>query len=596
MKPIDFREQMSLKNLLTLPFKIDPFYSILSTLSSIITAAIAPLGVLVTSYFVDTALSVFAGECDSRKIVLPILLIAAFKIYEYVWSPILNLLTIKHDEKEWTTFDYPLLKEGASLEIKYREDPNMASHIGLATSGSAGFTTQLPGKIKSFAVLIAQLISYLAILVVRVPFVAIAAILLCVPMILLSKKKEEDVFAKNIADQEQNRYISAFKKYLTGRESVAERNLFGYSSEVADMYEQTEKKTRDRKYKYKIKWGIREQAFELCRLLLCTIGIFIMLPDVMNGDITIGTFISLTTVLFSSFPSILTSLQNEMFFLRTFKRSYNEFNDFLALDRNPGALDDMSTDAPKFEKLELKNVSFSYPNTDKLILDHVNLVIENGRKYALVGANGSGKTTITKLILRMYDNYEGEILLNGKDLRLWKMADIKAMFGAITQSFEKYSISLEDNIKVGSGFTASDDEVDKAIELAGLSDAVKDLPEGKKSKLSKIFKGGVDLSGGQWQRIAIARGIVSHAQLKILDEPTAALDPIAEKEVYDHFGEISRGAATLFISHRLASAKMADVIYVLDGGSIAESGSHSELMEQNGLYAEMFKNQQSWYL
>jgi len=202
---------------------------------------------------------------------------------------------------------------------------------------------------------------------------------------------------------------------------------------------------------------------------------------------------------------------------------------------------------------------------------------------------------LARLVLRMYDNYEGEILLNGKPLRDWSVQQVKTMTAAVFQSFSRYDISLADNIAAGAGFTVGEDEIDQAIATVGLAGMADSLPEGKHTLLGKVHPGGVELSGGQWQRIAIARIMVSRARLKILDEPTAALDPMAEFEMYEQFDKISRDATTIFISHRLASAKLADEIFVLENGSITEQGSHDSLMARGGQYAHMFESQRGWY-
>jgi ATP-binding cassette subfamily B protein len=213
-----------------------------------------------------------------------------------------------------------------------------------------------------------------------------------------------------------------------------------------------------------------------------------------------------------------------------------------------------------------------------------------------VGVNGAGKTTITKLLTRLYDDYEGEILLNAKPLREWPMADVKACFCALFQDFARYDITVAENVMMGKINGATGAEVDNALELAGFDVNAAELKDGKDTLLGKTHEKGIDLSGGQWQSLAFARAIVSPAPIKILDEPTASLDPVAESRMYEQFERISRGYTTIFISHRLASAKMADEIFVLENGAVSERGNHDELMARNGLYTEMFESQRSWYL
>ena len=220
----------------------------------------------------------------------------------------------------------------------------------------------------------------------------------------------------------------------------------------------------------------------------------------------------------------------------------------------------------------------------------------NGKHYAFVGVNGAGKTTITKLLTGMYDDFEGKILIDGKSIREFTTSELKGLFSVVYQDFAKYYISLKENIGLGNVHGVSDEEITEALESIGLAELVEELPNGLDTPLGKIKEGSVDISGGQWQRIAIARTIANKAPVHILDEPTAALDPIAESNIYSIFSKISRGKWTIFITHRLSAARLADEIFVIADGRVCEKGSHSELMEKQGVYAEMFEAQRSWYL
>ena len=215
--------------------------------------------------------------------------------------------------------------------------------------------------------------------------------------------------------------------------------------------------------------------------------------------------------------------------------------------------------------------------------------------YAFVGINGAGKTTLTKLLTGMYDNYEGEIRINGRNIRDYELSELKALFAVVYQDFAKYSITIRDNIALGDVNHLDEERIGRAVSLAGLKDTIHMLPQGMDTYLGKIKEGGVDLSGGEWQRLAIARALYNPAEVRILDEPTAALDPVAESNIYEMFGQISRGISTIFITHRLGAAKLADNIIVINDGAVAEQGKHEELMKMGGSYAEMFESQRSWY-
>jgi len=223
--------------------------------------------------------------------------------------------------------------------------------------------------------------------------------------------------------------------------------------------------------------------------------------------------------------------------------------------------------------------------------------LEAGKHYAFVGKNGAGKTTITKLLTGLYTEYEGEILINGKELREYPVSTVKALFSVVYQDFAKYYIPLKDNIKLGdvSGKN-TEEKIPDILTKGGLEELVSELKDGIDTPLGKILENGQDISGGQWQRIALARSLISRAPVKMLDEPTAALDPISESRVYGEFENLMKGKTTVFISHRLGSTKLADEILVIDDGMIIERGTHDELMDDEGQYAQMFEAQRGWYL
>ncbi|MBQ7337878.1 MAG: ABC transporter ATP-binding protein [Clostridia bacterium] len=248
--------------------------------------------------------------------------------------------------------------------------------------------------------------------------------------------------------------------------------------------------------------------------------------------------------------------------------------------------------------IEFEHVSFRYPGTEHDVLSDVSMTIAPGETLVLVGLNGAGKTTLLKLLTRLYDPTGGRILLDGYDLREYDVDDLYRMFGIIFQDFGRYAVTVEENIRFGDISRDRDDErMRSAAQASGASDFVERLDGGYQTPLMRIFEiDGTELSGGQWQKLAIARAFYGDGDVIILDEPTAALDPMAEQEIYNQFDRLRKDKTTIFVSHRLSSATVASKILVLEYGRIIEEGNHAALMAKRGRYWELFSTQASRYI
>ena len=246
-------------------------------------------------------------------------------------------------------------------------------------------------------------------------------------------------------------------------------------------------------------------------------------------------------------------------------------------------------------EIRLDNVSFRYPKADKATLSHINLTVHPGEKLAIVGLNGAGKTTLVKLVCGFLDPTEGRILLNGEDIRKFNRNDYYALFSAVFQEFSVLDVTVKENVaQCVDGIDET--RVWQCIDKAGLTEKIKSLPKGIETHLGRrVFKDGVEFSGGQTQRLMLARALYKNAPILVLDEPTAALDPIAENDIYQKYNDMTHGRTSFFISHRLASTRFCDRIIFVDSGKIAEEGTHDELLKNGGGYAYLFEVQSKYY-
>jgi ATP-binding cassette, subfamily B, bacterial len=270
---------------------------------------------------------------------------------------------------------------------------------------------------------------------------------------------------------------------------------------------------------------------------------------------------------------------------------------FLALEPQMVATTHARPAPLKFQQgIEFRNVSFKYPGQAQWALHEVNLRIEPGEKIALVGLNGAGKTTLIKLLTRLYDPAEGQILLDGVDLREYDPASLRRQIGVIFQDFVRYHMSASENIGFGQIEAAADQpRIEGAAVKSGADQVISKLPDRYQTTLGRWFSKGRDLSGGEWQKVALARAFMRDCELLVLDEPTAALDAENELRVFQQFRELIADKTAVLISHRFSTVRMADRIFVIENGQINEQGSHAELLAQGGTYARLFTLQAESY-
>ena len=291
-------------------------------------------------------------------------------------------------------------------------------------------------------------------------------------------------------------------------------------------------------------------------------------------------------VMFTRFSNITESAM--------YLHDYFEFIDMEFIDQSD--FQQLSVPAKIVTGIKFQNVTFSYPNGHIPVFNGLSFDLRKGEKLALVGENGSGKTTLIKLLLRLYEPTSGCILLDGVDIRHYEKEEYQKLFGAIFQDFVKYYLTTRINIAVGNiENVGNDKKIEEAAELSLANEVVKDLLNGYDQELGKRFKKGAELSGGQWQKIALARAYMSEAPIIILDEPTSALDARAEYEVFQRFIGLTKGRTSIIISHRFSTVRMADRILVLNNGEVLELGTHEELMENGNLYSELFELQAEGY-
>ena len=488
-----------------------------------------------------------------------------------------------------------VMNHAAGLDLLAYEDPVFYDRLERARVQA----TDRLGMIQAIGRLIQQAITTLTFTVsilLYSPWLMLLLIVGVAPAFLGESHFAFLGYAKNFRQTPIRRQLDYLRVLGGSKEAAKELKLFGLRNFLSDRFT----RLSDQIYEENVALSRRKLIAGSLLSMIGTMGYYsayvFVIWRTVGGVLTIGAM----TFLVGAIQQASSNIQQMFSTLAGIADQALFLTDLLAffemrptIRSKPNAL---PAPRPMQYGFEFRNVSFSYPEGSRLILDGLNFQLRRGERVALIGENGQGKTTIVKLITRLYDPTEGQILLDGIDLREYDLEDLHREIGVIFQDFMRYEMTARENIAVAR--VEEMDNLDLLQTAARKSMADKligHLPQRYEQMLGRRFDQGVDLSGGEWQKIALARAYLRDAQLLILDEPTAALDARSEFEVFRRFAELTAGKTSLLISHRFSTVRMSDRIVVLENGKIAEEGSHDQLASLGGRYAEMFEMQASSY-
>lgn len=571
-------------------FRYAPGCVILTLFFEISVALFRPFQMVITERLVDSANNYFYGSADIRGLVIwgaaLVTVLTLWVTFQKIENFVIRVLIKK---RLATRFASDVLDKLGRLPYRYFEDEGSNDLFERISKDPAKTLEDCYYRLLVVLFSIVSIAATLALIIAYSVWIGIGLVIITIPMALLingAAAAEQDAWENGTS---LRRRETDLKNLLADKHAVYEMNVFGSGEYIENKWFG---------YQTRLYSMIKRAAVKIC----CMDGLYTLLDVLYTVFVGVLSVVSLLNGAFTlgRFSALLSGMHTISQKLNT---SSGHFSELISLAARCGFLIEffrlpqkpVSTEEPEVSAdIILSHVCFTYPNTDREILHDVSLTIRRGERVAFVGENGSGKSTLIKLICGLYQPSHGRIIVGGHDISTLSESSRRALLSVLFQDFQSYSMSLRENTAIGNVDKLNDnDAIISALSDAGAADIAE--KHGLDAQLGKLRPDGTDLSRGQWQRVAMSRAFISNSEFTALDEPTAALDPIAESRMYESFSEILHERGAIMISHRLASAKMADRIFVLDGGRIVEEGSHNELMQNGGLYAGMYELQSSWY-
>lgn len=578
-----------MKEILSIIWKYSRLWGCMKLLNSVLTAIIVPVNTVLLQRIVDDILILLQENRFHFILNTHLVIFIAGVFSEVLLTGLDRYVEIRFDMQITDRLEKEIVRKYRKLDYSCYEDPQTYDSISRISQNPGEKIRMIFWKLCEMVRIIILLIGYLLIFQ-QASQLLVGIFLLFLPPMLYENYKAGclwyDLYSRQTADE---RKIAYYERLLTGKTSLAELKIYQATDYIEKLWKKQSSKLRKEKEETLIrveKTLLRKSTFAAL-WYLCSGGF--LLYGVITGRISVSMFL----VLFQTILNIVDTVNGLLETFGNFSREIQEMSylhSFFALKNIPerkGCID------RPVRRIRFEHVCFSYPNAGTETLHDISFELDLSKSTAIVGENGSGKTTIIKLLCGLYQPTSGRILFDEYDIRNLNNGEIGKAIKVVFQDFFQYELTIRENIGFGNLARISHD-----LELQEVLDAVH-LEELKKlgldTSLGKLEHEGIDLSRGQWQRLAVGRIFLNDTGYAVLDEPTASVDPVSEYNMYQLFYLLLRSRGSLMISHRLASAKMADHILVLKNGTIAEQGNHTELMKNQELYHELFCRQAEWY-
>ncbi len=489
-----------------------------------------------------------------------------------------------------------MLEQATRLDLAHYESPEFHDILNRAQQSGSNYPMRVLRLSLMLLGQVTRLAGLLALLLRFNPLVFVLLLLSALPTFWVGVQFSERRFWMTRRQTPSRRLADYFGAVLTEPKYVKEVRLFNLGEHLVGQYHSIRDQFNNESQVLARRQSFAQVSIEMIAAIAFYGAYALVLWEAIRGLVTIGD-LTLYAGTFQQAQAATAGILTTIATLYEFNLYVSQYFEFLDLapqvisPRKPKPFP-----APIKEGLVLQDVYFTYPGSQQPTLKNITLTVDPTECIALVGLNGSGKTTLLKLLTRLYDVDRGLIAFDDIPISAFKLGDLRRNIGVLFQDFARYALSAQDNIGFGDLPNREDSaRVLQAADEAGANPVINELDKGYDTVLGKMFTGGVDLSGGQWQKIGLARAFMSQAQVLILDEPTAAVDAIAEHDLFERFRQLTKGKMTFLVSHRFSTVRMADRIVVLEKGEIIETGTHEQLMKQQGRYEEMFRLQAESY-
>jgi len=586
----------NIKGLLALIWATDPLLSLASVFLRLCRAVLPLAALWVPKLILDELVTLIAHrDLSVTRLWKLVALECAIAITNDLVARVNTLTESLLADRFTNLVSVRMIAHAATLDLASFEDPTFCDQLQRAR-------TQTSTRLSLFTALLivsqdaVTLVSLAAGLIVFSPWLIVLLVVSVIPSLIGQTHLTNLAYSVLYRSTPQRRSLEYYQTLGASPQPAKELKLFGLGHHLAGEY----RRISDEIYAANKNVAIKRATVSAALNFTSTLGYYgayvVILFKTLVGAISIGTFALLTSAFARSRLCIerLSSSFNDISEQALYLNDLFQFFDMRPSIRSlPGAI---SVPRPILRGFEFRNVSFTYPGSDHQVLNQLSFHLPPGKSLALIGANGAGKTTIVKLLARLYDPTAGQILLDGVDLREYDLEDLHRQISVIFQDYVRFELLVRENIGFGDLRWLRDlERLKEAAHKSGADDLIERLPGGYNQMLGRRFEGGIGLSGGEWQKVALARAYLREAQLLIFDEPTASLDARSEHEAFQRFTMITRNRMAILISHKFSTVRMADKILVLVNGAIQEQGTHDELLKIDGRYAELFGLQAAGY-